>query len=330
MLHNRKVYMPLFQRTIKLTLATCLAAFLASFWGASYATTAGIIALLSVSETRRSTLKLAYKRLLSMLLALALASLSFAVFGFQLWSLSLYLLIYIPLAYQLGWEIGITPSTVLVTHLLLEESIALPLLANEVLIFLIGTLIALSVNLYMPDRQNKLTDYHTRVENLLRSILKRFETFLRLGDGRNDAELIKKLDQELEEAMELAFLDQSDQLLHQTTYHVAYFEMRREQNYILKAMAQNINHCQFSVEESTILADLFAYVAEELSQENPAQDLLDKIQHYLAIFRQRPLPQTREEFESRATLLQLLRDLYVFVQIKVDFAQHHAQSSQKA
>ncbi len=57
-----------------------------------------------------------------------------------------------------------------------------------------------------------------------------------------------------------------------------------------------------------ILAQLFKKTAQQLSQENPAQNLLDDISQYLAIFRERPLPKTREEFETRATLLQLLRD----------------------
>ena len=70
-----------------------------------------------------------------------------------------------------------------------------------------------------------------------------------------------------------------------------------------------------------ILAQLFKKTAQQLSQENPAQDLLDDISQYLAIFRERPLPKTREEFETRATLLQLLRDLENFIQIKVDFYQ---------
>ena len=68
-------------------------------------------------------------------------------------------------------------------------------------------------------------------------------------------------------------------------------------------------------------AQLFKKTAQQLSQENPAQDLLDDITQYLAIFRERPLPKTREEFETRATLLQLLRDLENFIQIKVDFYQ---------
>ncbi|MBG9367742.1 aromatic acid exporter family protein [Streptococcus sp. NLN64] len=321
--------MPLFQRTLKLTLATCLAAFLASFLGANYAITAGIIAILSVSETRRTTFKLAYQRFLSSLLALILGGLVFSFLGFHIWSLAPFLLLYIPLAYRFRLEIGITPSTVLVTHLLLEQSIAPSLLANEILIFLIGSLSALLVILYIPDRQQELDHYHDQVEELLRSILNRFVYFLRSGDGRNDAKLVRTLDDELHQALEIAYLDQSDQILNKNYYHVAYFEMRQAQNYILQDMARNINSCQLSVQESQILADLFQDVADQLSQLNPAQDLLDQIENYLETFRKRPLPQSREEFETRAVLLQLLKDLQQFVQLKVDFASQYPKQVPK-
>lgn len=321
--------MSLLQRTLKLTLATCLAAFLASFLGANYAITAGIIAILSVSDTRRTTFKLAYQRLLSALLALALGSLVFFLLGFHLLSLAPFLLLYIPLAYRFHLEIGITPSTVLVTHLLLEESIAPTLLANEVLIFLIGTLSALLVILYMPDRQKELETYHSQVENLLKGILKRFVFFLRQGDGRNDAKLVKELDLELRQALEIAYLDYSDQLLQKDSYHVDYFEMRQAQNYILKDMAQNINNCQLSLEESHILAELFQHVADQLSQLNPADSLINEIQTYLENFRKRPLPQSRQEFETRAILLQLLKDLQQFVQLKVEFASQYPEQVHK-
>lgn len=315
--------MPLLTRTLKLTLATCLAAYLASFWGLTYALSSGIIAILSVSDTRKTTLKLGYKRFMSTLLALSIGAISFCLLGFNLWALAAYLLLYIPLAYRFGWDIGITPSTVLVTHLLLEESIAWSLLGNELLVFLIGTLVALLVNLYIPDRQEALDHYHTKVENQLKAILQRFVAFLKQGDGRNEATLIKELDRILEEALSLAFLEQGDHLIHKNSYHLNYFEMRQEQNHILKDMAQDINHCQLSAEEAHILAELFEKVADQLSQENPAQELLDEIDNYLTRFRQRPLPQTREEFETRAALLQLLRDLNNFVQIKVRFVEEN-------
>ena len=104
--------------------------------------------------------------------------------------------------------------------------------------------------------------------------------------------------------------------------------MRKRQNDILRDMAENVNRCQLAASESIILAQLFKKTAQQLSQKNPAQDLLDDISQYLAIFRERPLPKTREEFETRATLLQLLRDLETFIQVKVDFYQQFHEETE--
>ena len=77
-------------------------------------------------------------------------------------------------------------------------------------------------------------------------------------------------------------------------------------------MAQQINTCHLAASESLILAQLFSKIAAQLSQTNPAHDLLDDIERYLQVFRNRSLPKTREEFETRATLLQLLREAETF------------------
>ena len=104
--------------------------------------------------------------------------------------------------------------------------------------------------------------------------------------------------------------------------------MRKRQNDILRDMAENVNRCQLAASESIILAQLFKKTAQQLSQKNPAQELLNDITQYLAIFRERPLPKTREELETSATLLQLLRDLETFIQVKVDFYQQFHQETE--
>lgn len=311
--------MSISQRTIKLILATCLACLVASFLDLSSAVSAGIIALLSLSDTRRSTLKLARNRFFSMILALTIGVLAFQLLGFHLWSLGLYLALYIPIAYKMGLEIGITPSSVLVGHLLVQESISLTLLINEFLLFAIGTGFALLVNLYMPSREEEISHYYTLVEEKLKNILLRFNYYLSRGDGRNKAQLVDELDSLLEEALRLVYLDHSNHLFHQTDYHIHYFEMRQSQSRILRNMAQQINTCQLAASETLILAQLFSKIAGQLSQTNPASSLLDDIERFLEVFRNRSLPKTREEFETRATLLQLLREAKTFIQVKVDF-----------
>ena len=315
--------MSISQRTIKLILATCLACLVASFLDLSSAVSAGIIALLSLSDTRRSTLKLAHNRFFSMILALTIGVLAFQLLGFHLWSLGLYLALYIPIAYKMGLEIGITPSSVLVGHLLVQESISLTLLINEFLLFAIGTGFALLVNLYMPSREEEISHYYTLVEEKLKNILLRFNYYLSRGDGRNKAQLVDELDSLLEEALRLVYLEHSNHLFHQTDYHIHYFEMRQSQSRILRNMAQQINTCQLAASETLILAQLFSKIAGQLSQTNPASSLLDDIERFLEVFRNRSLPKTREEFETRATLLQLLREAKIFIQVRVDFYQKY-------
>lgn len=137
--------------------------------------------------------------------------------------------------------------------------------------------------------------------------------------------LLKNWTSFLEEALKLVYLDHSDHLFHQTDYHIHYFEMRQRQSRILRNMAQQINTCNLAASESLILAQLFAKIADQLSQTNPADDLLAAIEGYLEVFRHRTLPKTREEFETRATLLQLLRELENFIQLKVDFYQRYTE-----
>ena len=319
--------MSISQRTIKLILATCLACLVASFLDLSSAVSAGIIALLSLSDTRRSTLKLAHNRFFSMILALTIGVLAFQLLGFHLWSLGLYLALYIPIAYKMGLEIGITPSSVLVGHLLVQESISLTLLINEFLLFAIGTGFALLVNLYMPSREEEISHYYTLVEEKLKNILLRFNYYLSRGDGRNKAQLVDELDSLLKEALRLVYLDHSNHLFHQTDYHIHYFEMRQSQSRILRNMAQQINTCQLAASETLILAQLFSKIAGQLSQTNPASSLLDDIERFLEVFRNRSLPKTREEFETRATLLQLLREAKTFIQVKVDFYKKYGNYS---
>ncbi|WNN10695.1 aromatic acid exporter family protein [Streptococcus suis] len=311
--------MSLSLRTIKLIFATVLAIYLATALGLSYATAAGIIAILSVLDSRKSSFKMARNRLFSTLLALTIAVLTFALFGFGIWTLGIYLALYVPLAYRFNWEAGIAPSTVLVTHLLLEQDISLIFLGNELALFLIGAGLALLFNLYMPSQEKKIEAYHDQVEDLLKQILLRFEAFLLNGDGRNEAALITQLDKTLDEALKVVYLDRHNQLFQQTNYQVHYFEMRAAQNKILRTMAGNINKCLLEGRENVILSSLFERAAQQLSRENSAKELLLDIELFHATFRERPLPQTREEFETRATLFQLLHDMEAFIRLKVEF-----------
>ncbi|GGE26104.1 aromatic acid exporter family protein [Streptococcus himalayensis] len=319
--------MPIFQRTIKLALATCLAVWLAHVLHLLYPTAAGSITILSLLDTRRASFKTAWDRLWSTILALIIGMSAFTLLGFNLWALGLYLCIYVPIAYRTNLSAWIPPCTVLVLHFFQEKAINLPLFTNAMCLFFIGAGLALLVNLYMPSQNKKIQEFHRTVELELKTILKEFAHFLGGASTNPQEALIQQLDQTLSEALHIVYLDRHNQVFRQTDYQVHYFEMRQAQNRILREIAESLAHCSFNSQEGKALAEIFQLTAQQLSQTNAGHELLHALTKLWEDFHAWPLPQNRQEFETRAKLYQILHDLEHFVQLKVDFYHRYPKES---
>ena len=282
---------------------------------------AAIIAILSVMDTKKVSLAATGQRLAAAVLALVIGMGIFAVFGFDVISFGLYLLCYIPLAYLLKVDIGVAPSTVLVIHLWTQQQLTFSLFVNELLLVTIGAGVAILLNWYMPSYRQEIERVREEIEDKMREVLLKMSGFLTIGNGKNDGEVLQLLKEKLSEAREYVRLEAENHLTKEVTYDYQYFEMRRDQSKLLEIMAANLNEFRWDGEEMAILSGMFKQTAQQLAEQNTASQLIDDIEDLLEQFRERPLPQTRREFEKRAQLYQLLRDLKRFVQLKVDFFQ---------
>ncbi len=252
---------------------------------------------------------------------IAILSVMDAIFGFDVMSFGLYLLCYIPLAYLLKVDIGVAPSTVLVIHLWTQQQLTSSLFVNELLLVTIGAGVAILLNWYMPSYRQEIERVREEIEDKMREVLLKMSGFLTIGDGKNDGEVLQLLKEKLSEAREYVRLEAENHLTKEVTYDYQYFEMRRDQSKLLEIMATNLNEFRWDGEEMAILSEMFKQTAQQLAEQNTASQLIDEIEDLLEQFRERPLPQTRREFEKRAQLYQLLRDLKRFIQLKVDFFQ---------
>ena len=282
---------------------------------------AAIIAILSVMDTKKVSLAATGQRLAAAVLALVIGMGIFAVFGFDVMSFGLYLLCYIPLAYLVKVDIGVAPSTVLVIHLWTQQQLTFELFVNELLLVTIGAGVAILLNWYMPSYRQEIERVREEIEDKMREVLLKMSGFLTIGNGKNDGEVLQLLKEKLSEAREYVRLEAENHLTKEVTYDYQYFEMRRDQSKLLEIMAANLNEFRWDGEEMSILSEMFKQTAQQLAEQNTASQLIDDIEELLEQFRERPLPQTRREFEKRAQLYQLLRDLKRFVQLKVDFFQ---------
>ena len=110
-------------RTWKTGIGAVIAMIIAKELGLSYWVSAGIITILSIQSTKRESLKIALKRIESVIIALIVSSILFLVLGFNSVIFGLYLLVFIPLTVKLKVTDGIVVSSVLVTHLLVEKQV---------------------------------------------------------------------------------------------------------------------------------------------------------------------------------------------------------------
>ena len=308
-------------RATKIAFATTIAILLAQAFQLEYSVSAGIIAILSVLDTKKSSVTIALQRVFSTILALGVAIILFQLIGFSTLVFGLYLLIYIPLAYKLKVEVGIAPCSVLVSHLLLEQSTSIGWLTNELFLMIIGTGVAILFNLYMPSKETQLNVLKDKIETKMTQILMEFDSILRKCHTNETVEvLLKELYKDLKNAEKLAHMEYNNQLFNQDEdYMIQYFDMRQQQVKILAEMSIDLGVCALPTKQNLILAHLFHRTAEQLHERNPVDSLSQDIQALLTDFRNSDLPKTRQEFENRASLFILLTDFTRFIQIKKEF-----------
>ncbi len=308
-------------RAIKIALATTIAILIAQAFQLEYSVSAGVVAILSVLDTKKSSVIIAFQRVGSTILALGVATILFQLVGFNTIVFGIYLLIYIPLAYKLNLEVGIAPCSVLVSHLLLEQSTSITWLANEMSLMVIGVGMAILFNLYMPSKENQLMQLRDEIEEKMKHVLMNFAVVLETGYPNDQVEIfIKELSVNLKTAEKMAYLEFNNQLLSQNDdYMIQYIDMRQQQAKILAEMSIDISVCSLPTKQNDTLARLFQQTANQLHESNPAVDLMKDLESMLTDFRNSDLPKTRSEFENRAALFVLLNDFSRFIQIKKDF-----------
>lgn len=309
-------------RTFKTAIGATLAVLLAQYAGLSYAVSAGVITVLSVQSTKRKSIEIALRRLGSTTLALVVAVVVFLLFGYSAWSFGIYLLFFIPTAAAFNLHDGIVPSTVLVTHLLVEKSVALSWILNEYGILIIGAGIALLLNLYMPSVEKDIREAQREIEELFRAILLSFSrSILMQKKEREDVAILQKLDATLKRGMDKAQRLSSNYLSESFVYYVRYMEMRIKQYEVLKIMSDHLDNVTKYYEQNRLVASLSELVSDQFHELNTAKELMDDLCDYLEIFRGQDLPKTREEFENRSSLYQYIRDLQRLLEIKKKFSE---------
>ncbi|MCJ0536836.1 aromatic acid exporter family protein [Enterococcus cecorum] len=309
-------------RTIKTVIASVLAILIATQLHLLYATAAGIIAILSVGNTKKTSLKSGLGRVLSLGLAIILSFICFTTLGFHPWAFGVFLLVFIPLSVRFNLADAIVVNSVLITHFLVEKSFSWQMILNETLLMIIGVGLALLLNLYMPDNEKQLKEDIKAIEEDFRTIIFAMAAHLNLEKMAPLDDDCLDLRAKLRAALNQAHIHQKNQWLSEEDYYSEYFSMRLAQLRILRDMVNLLIEIDIDGLFVDELRKVLISTAENFAEENDGKLILWQIEAVYQNYRQKPLPQTREEFENRALLFQFLQSFRSFVEIKAIFYQH--------
>jgi len=312
-----------FLKIIKIAVGSLLSMAAAQALGLRYSSSAGVITLLSIQDTKRETIRVTARRLSAFLAAMVLGPVSFAVAGYRPLAMGIFLLMFTPLCMKWGIQEGISVNTVLMTHFLAEGSMGMADIANEALLLFVGTGMGVLLNLYIPGSGTAIRSSQREIEEKFICLLRQMASGLE-EPGENGVQTgghgFQALEQALEQGERRAYEGMENSLLTDTRYYLAYMGLRKNQFAILCRMGDCFSRMESTPDQASVVASLLTSVSNSFHERNNALDLLGELEQVKLQMKVQPLPVHRQEFESRALLYLSLLELEQFLVLKKEFA----------
>lgn len=308
-------------RVIKTAIASILAIVIADAAGVPNSLWAGLLAIYGVDVTRKRSIKTVLVRFLASVIGLLLASLLFSVLGFELWVVSLYILIAFPLIACLHFKEGIITSSVVVFHIYGANSLSLQVVLNELLVLIIGLGTGSVVNLiYMPNEEEKRIQIKQEVDCSFSQIFSQISYNLQDTSYPWDGYELIEADKKVKEGIFIASKALENRLMRTGDIQVdeqwlIYFYMRKEQLENVQGILQLLAPIYQYFPECDLVANVFKQLSDDVKEPyytGKTEQLLSELSDR---FRHMDLPTTRSELEVQANVLQVIRELQQYLKI---------------
>ncbi|WP_025725102.1 aromatic acid exporter family protein [Acholeplasma granularum] len=315
------MYKQILHTTIKLVIVAVISGLIAYFVGIKDYILVGTIGILSVSLTKKDTIKDGINRYLDVLMGLILSTVMFIFFGYHLVVLIIFLAIFINLSYVLKINVGLIPALVLVKHIFDAQDHSLFFILERVGIISISVGSALLINLFYPEFYNqRMKKSLIEVDQMLKDHLYMLNLYLiKKEDGPEYLRHYELLNEKISNQVLLAELGDKDKLFDNDHRYLAYLYMRRNQlNYINK-MYECVDRIEVHHPFEQIVANYIKDLVADIAPDDNATKQLKSLKELKNNFRNEKLPKNRQEFETRALLFHILEDLEEFLNIKLRF-----------
>lgn len=303
-------------RTIKTAVGTAISIIIAQQFGLENYVSAGILTILCIQVTKLKSLRTSWDRFLACVLAMPFSAILFEGIAYHPIVIGVLLLFFIPTIVMLRAQDGIVTSSVIILHIYSAGQVTSALFLNEFGVIIIGIGVALLMNLYMPSVDRKLEEYQKKIERNFKIIFCEMVSYLRDHDSKWAGKEITETAILLDEAKTLSFKDVQNHFLRHENHYYHYFKMREKQFEIIERTLPLVTSLTLTVDQSKMMAEFIEELAENIHPGNTALFFIGKLQKMKAEFSEMELPKTRDEFETRAALFQLMNEIQHYLQLK--------------
>ena len=308
----------------KIGVGSSVAIFIAQVLHLEYATSAGIITLLTLITTKWETLKLSFMRLVTYLVTVGFCWIIFHFIPNMWIEYGVFLFCIVFFGELIGWRSTLSVNAVIGTHFLTTQNFTIEFLINELLLVVIGIVIAILLNLIHINnaQENGIVRSMRRVEQQMKQILTELAGYLaNQSSGDTVWEDIIKLERKLDEYLELAYEFQNNTFQSHPEYYINYFEMRLKQCGALHNLHSEMRRMRNMPKQAHIVSNFITDITQYVTEMNDPKRQIEELEGLLEELRNEPLPETHEEFESRAELYHVLMDMEEFLLYKKRFVE---------
>lgn len=307
--------------SFKIVLAAIGAIMVAWLLHLEFAISAGIVAILTIQPTKRETIHTALGRLYAFVAAIGIAFVCFGALGVTLQAYFAYLIIFIWVCQIFKWYSAMAMNSVLISHFVTVGVMNMETAANEVFIFMVGISAGILANMHLRKRTDYAEQLMQEMDAQIVKILSRMsERILDKDISDYNGACFQVLAQQIEHARKVAEENYNNQFNPDDTFDLEYIAMRDRQRMVLYEMYKNVRSLHTTPVTAKRISDFLRDMSEVFEKGNNGKDLMQEFLQMDAWMKSKPLPVERKEFEDRARLFCLMRDMEEFIRIKVEFA----------
>ncbi len=215
-------------------------------------------------------------------------------------------------------------NAVLISHFLTVGNMNMESLTNEIGIFAVGVGTGILANLHLRKNVDYIEELKLGTDEQIRKILLRMSVRMLNHDMSDyNRECFFELRNHIRKAKNVAEANYNNQFGYGDIYDLEYIAMRDEQYQVLYDMYNSIRHMDMTPAIAEKISDFLEETSDYYRDVKQAERLMEKFRQLDKEMKSAPLPTERKEFENRAYLFGLMRNIEELLQIKIDFAKKH-------